>query len=153
MKQKPRYIVDEITGDPYEMWLHECPTLQRRVYEFLKELTPNHVAFFLQASLPHQFNLQDIDGTTRRLVYELLQEHFEDPKLLITTDDLWVSWLKIKSLYYLFEGVRQNFLIEIPAKDGTVRHAIKEMPFGPPPVKTVFRAKNQNFYRCAYKSR
>lgn len=135
--------------DLYNAWLMEFPTLQRRVYYFLRNLSPNFVGFFLQANKELTFNQDFIDYQTSLLIERLLVEQFEDSKLIMTEDDVVVAFTRLKELMYLYEGLRQGVFVEVEGKGGSIEYKLVETPQSRP-VQTQFLVKTPRKYQATF---
>lgn len=134
------------------------PTLQRRIYNALKEMTPNEVGFLLSDDFEdYKFNPDFLDYDSHHIVSHLLYRRFNDRYLMLTNDDIYCTWQRITELLYLYEGVRQGILEEKSGKDGGSVYEVKgTKPSGrlskKLPKKKVFEThKDPYYYRVTFR--
>ncbi len=113
----------------------ELPTLQRRVYDALRGLTPSELDFILANDYAKlSINHQRIDRDTHYIICGVLRELTETARLLLTNDDILCAWQRLKELLFLKEAVKQGIIVEKPAADGSVTYWCDQLP-----SKPVFR--------------
>lgn len=100
----------------------ELPTLQRRVYDALVELSPAKLDFMLSDHPKLSISSRQIDHNTHYLICQVMMELLDNQKLLLTTDDIVCCWQRFKELIFLHQAVKQGIIQERSEPDGTVTY-------------------------------
>jgi hypothetical protein len=127
---------DSFKGYPYKVVKAKYPLLQERVYQTLITLTPARLQFELncQKDEEFKFNWKTMDNSTYYLIGAVLADLLEDPKLIITTHDLMISWARFKELIYTHELLRQGLVKEQIGEDGSVEYIDTNSPQPDPDI-------------------
>jgi len=149
MRRQFGELVKEYT---YEQVLTDLPTLQRRIYNAMVNITPSQFDFIMANDFPElKFNRNSIDTDTHYIICFMLKDLLECPKLLLTNDDLYCAFQRFKELIFLKEGIKQGIIREeIDAKSGVTTYwtdSIPDAPKNTASVRTV-RVRNRTAASC-----
>jgi hypothetical protein len=90
------------------------PSTQRRVYDTLLEMTPERLQFEL-AAIPnredYKFCQEGLDTDTYAIIGTIMSVLLDEKNLLLTKDDIIISYLRFRELVFLYEAVRQGIMV------------------------------------------
>lgn len=95
------------------------PTLQKRIYDILLELTPAQLQFEM-AELPKSktFCQEGLDQETYEIIGTVMSSVLDEPKLIMTLDDVRVTYMRFRELLFLYEATRQGIMTAVTDDTG-----------------------------------
>jgi len=130
---------------------NELPTLQRRIYDALVEVTPSQLDFIMANDFPKlRFNNKGIDTDTHYIICSILKELLDCEKLLLTNDDLYGAFQRFKELIFLKEGIKQGIIREeTDRKSGITTYWTDSIPDLPKVASPgIVRVQNRSEVEC-----
>jgi hypothetical protein len=130
----------------------DLPTLQRRVYNVLVDITPSQFDFIMANDFPKlNFNNRRIDQDTHYIICSALKDLLDCPRLLLTNDDLFCAFQRFKELLFLKEGIKQGIIREeVNDKSGITTYWTDLLPDVPRNTasKSTVRVRNRTEATC-----
>lgn len=141
----------ELKGYSFQTIRKQHPYLQKRVYDVLLALTPGQLQFELGA-IPHtkdyKFCFEGIDPDTHQILSTVLAAMLEEQHLILTRDDLTLSYLRFRELMFLYEATRQGLMIaQVTETDTDYYFDVDEEPVSTAKPLPVKYRKRLRYYR------
>ncbi len=126
----------------------ELPSLQKTIYDVLKNLTVSELDFILANDYATaSFTVRTMDRAAHYAICSILKDLTENPRLLVTNDDIRCAWQRFRELTFLKDGLKQGIITEKPAPDGSIAYwcdiSPDEPQFKSTEVETVITVLSQ----------
>lgn len=137
-----KFYEDRLQNSTYQQLRDQFPSLRQSVYEALRDMQPNQVAWRLENDLfDMAFNSKYVDNDTQEIIILLLAEQMENENLRLTREELTLGFFRVKELIMIADCCEQE--IFQPVIDDKGVHYL--MPDSKPTqyvsIPTVFTVK------------
>ena len=109
----------DLKNYPFASVKRHYPHVQRSIYDTLLELTPSRLQFELhQIEEDREFCLECVDQDTYEIIGTVMSALLEENRLIMTRDDVILSFLRFKELLYIDQCVKQGLMVvQVTEKD------------------------------------
>jgi hypothetical protein len=132
----------DLKNYPFENIKQKYPQIQRKIYDTLLTMTPSQLLFELnQINSNKEFSLGQVDEDTFEIIGIIMSKLMDNNRLVMTKDDVIVSYLRFKELIFLHSCVSQG-LMKVQVTDKDIQYVWDKS------VQPTTKKKPGKRYRC-----